>query len=187
MEKLKSEKWLPIKGYEGIYEISDLGRVRSLPRYFTQGHYAGGKAIHFTEGRMMKPNAYPNGYMYVTLTKKGKQKKRNIHRLVAEHFIPKEEGKDIVNHIDCDIKNNKADNLEWCTQKHNIQYAYDIGRKIPPHQKKVSQYSLSGEFIKEWDSLAEAGRSTGTYGANIYKVCRGKREQAGGYKWRYTE
>lgn len=119
--------------------------------------------------------------------KEGKAKRYLIHKLVAETFIENPNDYKYINHKDNNTKNNKIENLEWCTQSYNIQYAYDKGNKIPPHMKAVNQYSLSGKFIKTWNSLSEAGRELNIYSTNIGKVCKGKRNQTGGYKWAYTE
>lgn len=181
------EEWKPIKEYEGVYEISNFGRVRSVDRIGYQRHYSGGLSKYHFKGKEIKPNTRHNGYICVSLHKNGVQKTFNIHRLVALHFLEKPEGKEYVNHKDSDPTNNNVNNLEWCTQSENIQYAYDQGRKIPPHTRKIGQYGLHGNFIKEWNSEAEISRSLNIPQGNIYKACRGLRITAGGYKWKYIQ
>ena len=123
----------------------------------------------------------------ITLHKNKQTKKYLIHRLVAETFIPKIDGKNYVNHIDSNTKNNKVDNLEWCTQSENILHGYKLGNKIPPHQKKVIQLTLDNKNVEKYKSTAEASKITGIQQANISACARGKRKQAGGYIWKYIE
>lgn len=177
------EIWKDIKGYEGMYQISNWGRVRSLDRVSYQKHYSGCLSRYEHKGRILRLSSRPNGYVRVTINRHCE----TVHRLVAEAFLEKPEGKDYINHLDANPKNNHVNNLEWCTQSENIQYAYNNGTKKPPHMKKVSQYDLNGNLIKVWISQTEAARQLGIHQANIYKVCSGKRKTAGGFKWQYTE
>lgn len=179
------EIWKPIDGYEGIYDVSNFGRVRARRR----------ESIRRSDGRVsVLPETILSGshcgseklYIRVSLWRNYQPKTFLVHRLVAEAFLPKEEGKDYINHLDNNPSNNHADNLEWCTQSHNIQYAYDNGTKEGPHKRDVDQLSLNGEYIRTWHGMSEAARSVGAFPQNIRKVCSGKRSQAGGFKWRYT-
>lgn len=177
-----TEEWKDIKGYEGMYQVSNLGRTRSISRDGEQRHYSG-KMSHYTyRGRVLRQN-YSRHYPTVGLHRNGKQDTRTVHRLVAEHFLSNEENLPEINHKDANPRNNRVDNLEWCTQKYNIQYAYDNGTKIPPHMRKVAQCTEEWEIIRVWDSIAEACR--GTHCKNVMKVCKGEREHAGGYRWKY--
>ena len=110
---MKTEKWKPIKGYEGIYEISNLGRVKSVKRYRN------------LKDRIMSATDNGHGYLIVPLSKNSTRKNHYVHRLVAEHFVPNEEPDKfiVVNHIDFDKRNNNANNLEWCTQKYNVCFS----------------------------------------------------------------
>lgn len=186
-EKVICEIWKDIQGYEGLYQISNYGRVRTVDRVSFQKHWQGGESKYLHKGKIRTPHMRKNGYFSINLVKDRKQKTFNIHRLVALHFIPRVEGKEYVNHIDADKTNNHVSNLEWCTQKENIQYAYDNGTKTPPHERKISQFDMDGNLLKVWKSETEIERVLGIYQANIYKVCKGLRKQAGGYKWQYTE
>ena len=107
------EIWKDIKGYECIYQVSNLGNVKSLDRLSTNGRRLKGKLLAKTNSK---------GYIKVTLTNKNKSDNRDIHRLVAQAFIPNPENKPQVNHIDEDKTNNTVDNLEWCTAKENINH-----------------------------------------------------------------
>ncbi|MBR6538078.1 MAG: HNH endonuclease [Lachnospiraceae bacterium] len=115
----KTEEWRSVKGYEGFYEVSNLGNVRSLARRHRT--FDGVKVINGVKG--LSPTDNGNGYLIISLSKDGMRKKRYIHRLVAEAFINKPKGKKYVNHIDYNRKNNNVNNLEWCTQAENIEHS----------------------------------------------------------------
>lgn len=183
---MDKEEWRPVKGYESLYEVSNHGNVRSLDRVVYQLHKDGGQARHVYKGKQLTILIRPNGYCYVNLVKDRHMKSPNVHRLVAIAFLDKPEGKDIINHIDADKTNNHVDNLEWCTQSHNAQHAYDIGLRKPPHQRKIGQYDMDGNLIREWESIAKAMRTV-PHCKNITKVLSGERIQSGGYKWKYIQ
>lgn len=177
------ERWKDIQGYEGLYKISDHGRVIALSREWDQRHWVGGTSHCHLDEHMVKAQFW-SGRAFVNLSKNKIQRKYQVSRLVAKAFIPNPNNYPIVNHLDANPLNNHFSNLEWCTQSRNIQYAYDNGTKIPPHMRKVAQYDMDGNLLKIWDSIAEAERATNAY--NIRKVCTGKRNHAGGYKWQYV-
>lgn len=145
------EAWKDIKGYEDIYQISNLGNVISKER-----------EIKYKDGRVYK---YPklfitksekgNGYIFVTLWKNNKAKRFLIHRLVAEHFIENPLNKPCVNHIDENKKNNRFDNLEWCTHKENMNCGTVQKRNGVLHSRKVFAIFSNGNFV-EYDSHIEA-------------------------------
>ena len=177
--------WKPIKGYEDLYEISSSGEVRSKDRVVYQKNKFGKLSKHIYKGSNIKLKG--SRYATVDLHKDGNAQRFLVHRLVGTHFLDKPTGKDYINHIDANPKNNDVSNLEWCTQSENIQYAYDNGTKIPPHQRKVAQYDLDGNLVRVWSSQSEVEKELGIYQSNIYKVCAGKRNQTGGYKWVYVQ
>ena len=187
MEKAICEEWKAIQGYENLYEISNFGRIRSLDKVGFQKHWQGGVSRYLFKGQLLKPSKGSNGYMRISLKKDGKLKTFSIHRLVGIHFLEKPDGKDYINHLDADVTNNHVSNLEWCFQSENIKYAYDNGTKKPPHMKKIGQYDSNGNLLKIWESESQIERELHIYQSNIYKVCSGKRKQAGGYKWQYIE
>lgn len=169
------EIWKDIKGYEGLYQVSNCGRVKSFKRKKEQGEVVGGFL------------AYGN-YPAVQLSIKGQRYKNfSIHRLVAAAFIDNPDQKEQVNHIDGDKTNNHADNLEWVTGSENALHAYEIGLSTPPHQKAVQQFTIGGELIAEYVSTAEAGRVTGLEGRNIRYCGNGKRKTCGGFVWKFKE
>lgn len=129
------------------------------------------------------------GYEQVQLVSADGLKMVLVHRLVAMAFIPNEEGKIYVDHIDGNRKNNNAINLRWCTHKENDNFEIAKQRKVDSairaKGKAVCQYDLDGNFIAEYKGQNEAGRITGICGANISQACSGKRATAGGYLWTY--
>lgn len=181
------EQWKPIEGYEDLYEISNLGNVKSLPK--TRGCCVGGEKI-------LKQNYSKYGYMLVMLCKNGKPQSFAVHRLVAKAFIPNPENKPQVNHIDGNKENNNLTNLEWCTASENTKHAYDNNLKKGawlgkndgehPNSKRVFQYDKEMKLVKGWDSMSEAHRKTGVFVDSISKCCKKIYKTAGGYIWRYA-
>lgn len=132
------------------------------------------------------------GYPIIGLSKNGKLKTRTIHRLVAETFIDNPCKYKVINHIDCNKTNNNVNNLEWCTQKHNVRESFKNGLQKAPKgkestsSKKVRQYDLEGNFIKEWDCTMDIQRNLGISNQLISKCCLGKQRNSNGYIWRYA-
>ena len=120
------ENWKDIEGYENLYQISDLGNVRSLNAII---NCKGAKNIntHIRRGRILKQRKTTTGYYYVNLSKNGKVKPSRVHRLVAQAFIPNDKDFNLVNHKDGNKLNNNVNNLEWCDYSHNLKEAYRIG------------------------------------------------------------
>lgn len=114
------EVWKPIEGYEGLYEVSNLGRVKNLERRIPFGY-----GLRTIPERILKNNVNEFGYLYVRLYKDAKGKKHKIHRLVAQTFIENPENKKCVNHIDGNKQNNSVENLEWVTHSENMKHASD--------------------------------------------------------------
>lgn len=181
-----NEEWKDIKNYEGLYQVSNLGNVRSLDRKIKQKNKNGEFQYVTYKGKILKIQKQKNGYLTIDLHKRNKFKRKLIHKLVAEMFIPNPNNYKCVNHKDSNIQNNRMDNLEWCTQSYNIKYAYDLGNKIPPHMKAIKQIK-DGKTVNIFKSIALAERQTNIKGANISKCCRKLRNYAGGYQWQYIE
>ena len=165
-----SEIWKAVKGFEGYYEVSNLGNVRSLYRY----------------KKVLSPSISPrNGYLYVDLFKPGIRKHYSVHRLVAMHFCSNPLNKPFVNHLDETRTNNRADNLEWVTHKENCNYGTAIQRRtahtdyskrrvnnrnqILKCSKPISQYTQGGTVVRIWKSASECARENGWTTSNIRK------------------
>lgn len=180
------EKWKDIKNYEGLYQVSNLGRVRSLKtsKYSKKLN----KCVNVLRIRQLKPGIEKGGYKFVILTKNKKRTTYKIHKLVAETFIPNTKNYICINHIDGNKINNNVNNLEWTTISGNISHAYknkliDITKK----QKKVNQYDLDGNFIKQWNSMKEAGETLNIHRQNISMCCRKIRNKTNNFIWRYAD
>ena len=181
------EIWKDIKGYEGLYQVSNLGRVKSL-KFLSNVHKK-----YYDREKILKTGKDIRGYDVVILCRNGVQKGFKVHRLVAEAFIPNPNDLPQVNHIDENKENNCVSNLEFCTNKYNSGYGTRnerISKTMTNNSKiskKVNQYDKQGNFIKEWVSLQEAGRQTKINVRNICSCCKGKYKTAGGYIWKYKE
>lgn len=138
------ERWCEITGYEGLYQVSNFGNVRSVEREVKQGCY--GKT-RVAGGFQLTPTDNGGGYLVVTLRKNGERKNFYVHRLVAAHFIENEQGYKYINHKDYDTHNNRFDNLEWCTQQQNIRYSSQRMRK-PRKSWKLSATKEKYIYIK---------------------------------------
>lgn len=182
--KSNNEKWKDIKGYEGLYQISNLGRVKSLERFTDDGHHVMPKILSQSSAK---------GYLKVGLSKKGKCKTIYVHKLVAEAFIPNVYNLPEINHKDENKENNRVDNLEWCTYYYNIHYGSAIqrGRGKQLNNKRTSKSVLkigkNNEIISKYDSINEASRQTNINCVNICQCCNKKRKTAGGYKWVFAK
>lgn len=172
MPVTRKEIWKDIRDYEGIYEISNFGRVKR-------------------EKKILKSSKNSMGYYLVSLSKNGKSKTYSIHRLVAETFIPNPSNFSCVNHKDENKENNKLDNLEWCTYQYNTTYRNAIKKRLKTFEKNsklsipIIQYDKEENLIKEWKSIRCVEKKLKIDSGSITKVCKGKRLSAGGYVWKY--
>lgn len=189
---MMQEIWKSLNEYDGIYQVSNLGRIRSL----IDNHQ--NKRI---VPKVKKARIGNSGYLYVNLRKDGKPTSERIHRLVASYFCEKPVDAQCVNHINGIKTDNRAENLEWCTYSENSVKAYEMGLKRPtkdsangmygihgkdhPSSKPILQYSLDGNLIAEYESGIEAGNALGVDGSSIQRCARGDRKTAFGYRWRY--
>ena len=173
------EEWRDVKGYEGLYMVSNYGHIMAMDRMIG---YRKGK-LRKWNGRMKKPTITDKGYLKVTLYKNGKPETREIQRLVAETFIPNPYNKEQVNHIDGNTKNNHISNLEWTTPYENNWHRIHVLHH--ERARAVEQYDLSGNYIASFRSIKEAGNQTGTKPCSISNVLAGRRNKAGGYVWKY--
>lgn len=174
-----NEEWKDIKGYEGLYQVSNYGRIKSLDRIDAKGNRR--------KSALRIQGITKCGYYTVRLCKNGKLKNYLVHRLVAEAFIPNPYNLPCVNHKDENKQNNNVDNLEWCTKEYNNNYGTKIERQIEKSSKTVFQYSLNGELINEFTSTQDVERKLGYCQPGISRCCNGKYKTAYGYKWSYNK
>lgn len=183
------EKWEPLKDWESSYHISTFGRIKSLKRI--------GFNSRTIKGCILSPDA--ETYLRVYLNAHPLRKRFLVHRLVAIQFIQNPENKPCVNHKDGDKYNNRVSNLEWNTYSENNLHAYKLGLAVPPsgtpwvrrslhrNARKVIQKDLNGVFIKEWNCMMEIQDELKIWNQNIRKVCKGTRNEAGGFIWEYKK
>lgn len=184
------EIWKDIKGYNGVYQVSNLGNVRriKLKEY---------NSTEYIIDRNIKPTDNGNGYKIVGLSKDNKRKNYYIHRLVAIAFIKNPNMYKEINHKDNQKSNNNVNNLEWCDRGYNVRYSYlkgshqapksMLGKKGKEHPISVSvkQYDLNNNFIKEYESANIASEETGICYSSIKKCRAGKQKKAGNFIWTY--
>ena len=183
MENIK-EVWKDIKGYKGLYQVSNLGRIKSF----------------YNKEKILKPQENSKGYLRINLNKNNKIKRFFIHRLVAEYFVTKEIGKNIVNHLDCNPHNNKADNLEWTTIKGNHEYMQKLGRNKRTEQwlkklsqtqrkingKKVQAISINGVKVLNYETVNDT-KKDGFQPSCVSNCCNKKRLTHKGYVWTFVD
>lgn len=164
-----TEVWKDIEGYEGYYQVSNLGRVKSLQTM----KYSHIKkcAIPVMRERVLKPFPNTDKYLMIDLKKDGKRNCQKVHRLVAKAFIPNLDNMPQVNHKDENKQNNCADNLEWCNCQYNNTYGTAKSRMAEKHKKKLIQISASGEVVNEWNSIGEATKDLGVSKNTIALWC----------------
>ncbi len=175
--------WKPIKGYEGLYEVSNLGQVRSLPR-IKRGKFMkdGLPSYYKTKEKLLKQKIAQDGYVTVCLCDKvGSMKWCRVHRLVATAFIENPDNKEIVHHKDENIKNNCVENLAWVTPRENL-FASDVFGKLSRiFSTPIVCRTKSGEFVGEYESVTIASKSLGIDARNISSVVNGRRNHTRGY------
>lgn len=162
------EIWKDIEGYEGLYQVSDLGRVKSS----------------YTD-RILKGSKHITGYLVVNLYKNNIGSTKRIHRLVAQAFIPNLENKSDVNHIDENKTNNKVSNLEWMTTKENINHGTRNERMAKTNSIPIIATNLTTGESTKFNSTNECTRQLGLNSGNITSVLKGRRRQTGGYTFKY--
>ena len=182
---MKNEVWKDVPNYEGIYKASNFGRIKMVKRTLTDSL---GKKINKKE-HILKPRT-GNRYYMIALYKNGKREDLLLHRVIAQTFIPNPENKPFVNHKDENCFNNCSDNLMWCTQKENMNWG-TINERMSKNSKskrKVNQYDMDGNFIKQWDCMTDFYKSKGLkLKTGIIECCKGRRQSHMGYKWKYAD
>lgn len=171
------EIWQDVEGYEGLYQVSTEGRVRSLNDNHQNKR---------SEPKILKGVKNKKGYLFVNLYKDGKLKMSKVHRLVGQAFIYCENRDSLqINHKDEDKTNNRVENIEFCDCRYNINFGTRNQRTAEKQSKPVNQLTLDGELIKTWTSTMEAGRNGFTQTA-VVNCCNGKYSQHKGFKWCYA-
>lgn len=170
------EIWKDIVGYEGLYQVSNMGRVKSLPRW------------HRRTELILKPHHFMGNYERVALADGHRDYTgHSIHRLVAIAFLPNPLNLPEVNHKDENPANNHVDNLEWCTHTYNQNYGTRTERASLAESVPVVQFSIRGDFVKEWASITEVKRIFGGKGSGIRQCCNETCRMAYGYLWRWRK
>lgn len=195
---LLNEEFRNIDGYEGLYQISNYGRIKSGLRYVKLGN--NNKKI---PEKILKMSFNVYGYCHTTISNKNKRKLVYSHIEVGKKFLPNVDNKPTINHKDGNKKNNCVDNLEWATYSEQLYHAYNNNLRIKPfgeintmygksgkkhhRSKPILQYDLHGNFIKEWENAYEIKRQLGIAQGNINQCCLGKRKKAHNYIWKYKK
>ena len=170
--------WKDIPGYEGIYQVSNTGLVKSLPRQRAQE-------------RILKFEEEKHGYLRVTLSRKHFL----VHKLVALCFIENPTNLPCINHKDENKKNNNVSNLEWCTHSYNSNFGTRAARfrekavNNPKNSKHILQLDMQGNLIKKWPSAREIERAfdKASVATNVIQCCKGKHNSNYGFKWKYAD
>lgn len=185
------EVWADIKGYEGLYQVSNLGRVKTLDRIVKFKSRWGTIHDRFLKERMCNPCHDSDGYIVTTLSKNGTQKVHKVHRLVAEAFIPNPDNKPCIDHINTIRDDNRICNLRWVTYQENSDNPLSSVKLInKQNSKQVYQYTMDGQLVRIWPSTMECGRN-GFKQQNVSACCNNKHNKIGcnkyqGFIWSYT-
>lgn len=178
------ERWKDIDGFEGYYQVSDTGRVRSLDRVVTTTRY--GKPLSMArKGKVLRSTVGRDGYPSIQIYKESEYYTFKIHRLVAKAFVENPDSLPEVNHIDGNKKNNNAENLEWCTRKHNIRHAFKNGL-IDPKNRSCNRKSVRRSDGVIFRSLTEAAKESGTHVSDVSMCCHGTLAHTGGYGFEFV-
>lgn len=169
---MDQEIWKDIQGYEGLYQVSNFGNVKSVKRMGTNG------------GTLAK-SYYKIGYEKTLLCKGNKRKTYKTHLLVAQAFIPNPENKPQINHIDGNKQNNCVDNLEWCSAKENMEHAIRTGLRTFDYLCKPIAQIKNGEIIATYKSIQDVKRKYGYNTTNICRTAKGIWKSAYGFQWKY--
>jgi len=180
---IEGEVWLPVPEYEGYYEVSNFGRVKSSQRV-TQ-NISKNRVVYSS---ILNQYVTDRGYHSITIATGIVKINKRVHRLVAMAFIPNPENKPFVNHIDSDTHNNHVSNLEWCTPKENTQHGIKHGNINSKYcSNKVGKFNMNGDLIEEYASISKAAKANKTHARYISECNKGEREHVLGFKWKVIE
>ena len=186
---MEEEIWKEVAGYEGRYEVSNIGRVRCIPRDVEQlNKYRTVSIVHHA-GKIISQRANRLGYMIVNLHPDRKTLKTHaVHQLVAKAFIPNPNGYIYVNHKDENKANNRVENLEWCDAKYNSNYGTGKWRNASKNKKPVAKYDTEGNLIATYAGIKEAAKDS-TVSWQMISACltRPNIRTAGGYVYKYID
>lgn len=175
------EIWKDIDGFKGYYQVSNFGRIKSLFRYVKVKN-----GFRSVQEKILKPKIDKDGYLHIVLQKNRKSRYFAIHRIVANAFIPNPNNLPQINHKDENKANNHVENLEWCTELYNDNYGNRNKKISKLKYKPINQYSLSGDFIRWWESGVCIEKETGFNRKNISACCCGVKKTAYGYVWKFV-
>lgn len=180
------EEWRDIRGYEGLYQVSNYGRVRSLDR-IVKGVRNGKEVAWHRKGEILNQTKNENEYNIVSISKNNNKR---VHVLVAEAFIPNPHGYTVVHHKNHNTQDNKVENLVWMSkEEHDALHQRDRAKAAKKTcSKRVDQIDkISGEVLRQWESVKEVKRELGYSNGIISECCNGKRKLANGFVWKYVK
>ena len=183
-DSIPGEIWKPIEGYNDLYEVSNIGRVRSKYRCGEKKYINGSIKTYQRRGTILKPHLC-NGYYCVSLYDGTQEHTTGIHRLVAKYFCDGYKEGLVVNHKDENRLNNRADNLEWCTIQYNSNYGSAIEKVTKSKMVKVGMYDDQWNLISTFESIQDAAKQTGHNRNSIAKWCSGTVKCSFHYKWKF--
>ncbi len=200
---IMTEIWKEIPGYEGLYEASNKGNIRSLPRMIRSygklkkvGNLSEKEIYHHNPSKVLSQSESSDGYMRCILSINGKRKMASVHRLVAKAFVDNENNNPVVNHIDENKKNNVPSNLEWVTVSYNNAYGTRMDRvykskgfldSVERHKKKISRCDLNGNILENYDSGVDAYKANNIYKPTGISNClKGRMKTYKGFIWKYV-
>lgn len=188
------EEWRDVVGYEGLFEVSNLGRVRGKDRYVDRCSDGVNHHKVFVRGRELKQSLNTNGYLRVVLTVGNKNRYKFVHRLVAEAFVPRNTHGCVVDHINSDRTDNRATNLQWVSQGENLHLGYARGNhgvRFIPEESKERQRNAVSKPVRRSDgvvfrSVKEAARALGVTNACVSHALNGRCKTVKGYSFEYV-